>query len=327
MTASKHRKQLIRARMARTGESYTAARRHVVAQPPGVTLTPAYTIAAHGRHGQTVAFTPDGTLLASGGQDAALRFWNAADGRAAFVLEGHGKVVNDVLLLDDDTAVSASSDRTVRVWDIPARAARLTLDGHRDAVTAVAGAPDTGVVVSGGYDGRLRWWDLATGECLREAQTPFHRIADLTAVPSSGHLLTSGSGGEVVVHDLLTGDDAGRFDTGAPAIIGLAVSPDGDVVAAAGFEGAVTLWSASEWEALRRIDVGARVSAVAISADGQLLAAAWDHHVGVWSLADDAPAVTAALPIKGVYAVAFPPDGRRLAQTGADGRVRCWRLR
>lgn len=347
MTANKHLKQLIRARMARTGESYTAARRHVVAQPSSVALTPAYTIDAHGRHGQTVRFSADGMLLVSGGQDTAVRFWNAADGGAAFALEGHDKVVNDVLLLDGDTAVSASSDRTVRVWDIGTRAARLRLDGHRDAVTALAGVPGRHIVVSGGYDGRLRWWDVDSGECLHEVRTALRRIAALAAVPSTligasveastltgasveastGHVLTSGSSGEIVVHDLRTGDEAGRFDTGSAGVVGLAVSPDGDVVAAAGHEGTVTLWAAPDWDPLRRVDVGARASAVDISADGRLLAAAWDHHVGVWTLDADAPAVTDKLAIKGVYAVAFSPDGSLLAQTGADGRVTCWRVR
>jgi WD40 repeat protein len=327
MTANKHLKQLIRARMARTGESYTAARRHVVAQPSSVALTLAYTIEAHGRHGQTVSFSADGKLLVSGGQDTAVRCWNAADGGAAFALEGHDKVVNDVLLLDGDTAVSASSDRTVRVWDIGTRAARLRLDGHRDAVTALAGVPGRHIVVSGGYDGRLRWWDVDSGECLHEVRTALRRIADLAAVPSTGHVLTSGSSGEIVVHDLRTGDEAGRIDTGSAGVVGLAVSPDGDVVAAAGYEGTVTLWAAPDWDPLRRVDVGARASAVEISADGRLLAAAWDHHVGVWTLDAGAPAVTEKLAIKGVYAVAFSPDGSLLAQTGADGRVTCWRVR
>jgi WD40 repeat protein len=327
MTANKHLKQLVRARMARTGESYAAARRHVIGQPSSVALADVYTIDAHGRHGQTVAFSPDGALLASGGQDAAVRFWNPVDGVAAFALEGHDKIVNDVLLLDADTTVSASSDRTVRVWDTRARALRLTLDGHRDAVTALAGVPGGHIVVSGGYDGSLRWWDVSSGACLHEIRTGLRRIADLAAVPSTGHVLAAGSGGEVVVHDLASGDDAGRFDTGAPGVVGLAISPDGAVVAAAGYDGAVTLWAAPGWEPLRRVDVGARASAVDISADGRLLAAAWDHHVGVWTLDADAPAVAEKLSIKGVYAVAFSPDGRRLAQTGADGRVRCWRLR
>lgn len=327
MTANKHLKQLVRARMAKTGESYTAARRHVTGAAGTIALTPSFVLAAHGRHGQTVTFGADGALLASGGQDAAVRLWHASDGSAAFALEGHDQVVNDVVLLDGhDMAVSASSDRTVRVWDLPSRALRAVLEGHRGAITTLAALPDQPAVVSAGYDSRLRWWDVAAGDCRREVRSPLHRIADLAVVPAAGQLLEAGSGSTVVVHDLDTGEEVDHVDSGSPAVSGLAVSPGGDVVATVGFDGAVALWAVPGWELLRRFEVGARASAVDISADGKLLAVAWDHHVGVWTLDSDTPADTAKLPITGVYAVAFSPDGRQLAQTGADGKVRCWRL-
>jgi WD40 repeat protein len=325
MTSNKHLKQLVRARAARTGESYTAARRHVLARRTTVDLTPAFQIDAHGRHGQTVTFSADGTLLASGGQDAAVRVWDAAAGTAMFALEGHAASVNDVLLLDDATAVSASSDRTMRLWDLRSRAATATLQAHRDAVVCLA-VSCPGTVVSSGYDGRLCWWDVATGKLVHEVRGTLGRVADIAVVPSTGHLL-AGTGPHIVVCDGDSGDEIARIDTGATAVTGLAVSPDGDVIAAAGHDGTVTFWAAPDWEPLRRLDIGVRPMAVDISADGRLLAVAWDHHIGVWSTDGEAPAATVPLPIKGVYAVAFSPDGTRLAQTGADGRVRCWRLR
>ena len=341
MTASKHRKHLIHARMARTGESYSTARGHVLARTARVALTPAYTIPAHGRHGQAVTFSADGTLLASGGQDGAARFWHAADGSPAFALEGHDRIVNAVVLLDGGaTAVTASSDRTVRVWDVPSRTARATLTGHRDAVTTLAVLPAAAAVVSAGYDGRLRWWDLATATCVHEVRSPLGRIAALASLPGGGdgagdgdgprpvpgRVLAAGTGGAVIVHDA-GGDEIRRIETGAPGVVGLALSPRNDVLVAAGYDGALTVWDVASWDLLRRIEVGARATAVAISATGDLLAAAWDHHVGVWALGGDVPVASERLPIKGVYAVAFAPDGGRLAQTGADGRVRCWRLR
>jgi WD40 repeat protein len=326
MTANKHLKQLVRARMARTGESYTAARRHVVAPASTRELAPAYVIDAHGRHGQAVTFTPDGQLLVSAGQDATIRAWNSHDGAPVFALTGHDNVVNDVVV-HDQLVVSASTDRTVRLWDLRSRTPRAVLEGHRDAVTVLAAATDQPVVVSGGYDSRVRWWDAANAQLLHEIRSPLRRIAAMALMPSTGHLLVAGTGAQIVVHDGKTGDEVQRLDTGSAAVSGLAVAPDGDVVAAAGAEGTVTVWAAPEWQLVRRIDVGSRATAVDISPDGGLLAIAWDYHVGVWTLDADTPMTTAELPIKGVYAIAFAPDGTRVAQTGADGRVRCWQLR
>jgi WD40 repeat protein len=97
MTQQKHRKALIRARMARTGEAYTAARRHVVSieRLPG--LTGAGSFRAHDRHCQVVVFLPDDRHLLSGGFGGEARIWTL-DGERVGELVGHEASVNAILL-------------------------------------------------------------------------------------------------------------------------------------------------------------------------------------------------------------------------------------
>lgn len=326
MTASKHFKQLVRARMAAAGETYTTARNHVRAVQTDITLVDPVVTQVHGRHGQAVAFTPDGTRLLSGGQDARIAVLDAASGEVEGELVGHDKVVNAVAITPDgNTVVSVSSDRTVRTWDLATGRQLAVLDGHRDAIVALDLSPDGSQALTGGYDGRLRRWDLQRGECVQEVRSGLKRIAAIAYTSDGEHTLESGQGPLVVVRDV-SGEVVAELDTGAPAVAGLAISPDGAMAATAGYDGTLGLWSYEDATSIRELAVGDRVNAVAFSRGGQLLAAAVRGLVAVWSHEDDTPIATSELPIEGVYALAFSPDTRRLAQTGADGKVRVWTL-
>lgn len=328
MTRNKHFKQLVRARMAATGDNYTSARAHLRAAESEVMLGDPVVVDVHGRHGQSVAFTPDGRRLLSGGQDTRIVVLDASTGALEGELTGHGKVVNAVgLTPDGSTVVSVSSDRTVRVWDLDGPAAPAVLEGHRDAVVALAIAPDGASAMTGGYDGRLLQWNLTQRACVGEVRSALKRVAAVAYTPDGLSTVESGQGPAVTVRAVATGDVVAELDTGAPGVLGLDVSLDGAMLATAGYDGVVTLWDCERWEQVRRLTVGDRVSAAAFSRSGELLVAAARGRLVIWSPHRDDPVATTDLPIDGVYDVAFSPDARRLAQAGADGRVRIWTLR
>ena len=157
MTQQKHRKALIRARMARTGEAYTAARRHVVSleRPPALTAAGAFR--AHDRHCQVAVFTPDDRHVLSGGFGGEARIWTLerrARGRAR-----RTRVLGQRVLVsrDGSLAITASSDRTVRSWDLPARRQRALLGRHRTQVLGLALDEGRGWAWSGGQDCDAYW--------------------------------------------------------------------------------------------------------------------------------------------------------------------------
>src|SRR5262249_24276375 len=110
----------------------------------------------------TVAWSPDGSKLASGGYDQTVFVWDAATGRKLISFRGHSAPVNQVVWSPDGARIfSASQD--VKVWDARAGNEVLTVVGREGHVNAVARSPDGMVVAAGGEDHEIPFYDATRG--------------------------------------------------------------------------------------------------------------------------------------------------------------------
>jgi WD40 repeat protein len=120
------------------------------------------TLKGHTESVTSVAFSPDGKLLASGSIDSTIQLWDVVTGKMLVSLTGHGDTVMSVAFSPDGRLLaSGSADSTVRLWDVARRTARATLIGHTESVTSVAFSPDGKFLVSGSVDVRL--WGVPIG--------------------------------------------------------------------------------------------------------------------------------------------------------------------
>ena len=115
---------------------------------------------------KTVAWSPNGTRLASGSWDNTVQLWNATDGRFVYVHADHSSWINAVAWSPNSTRIaSASNDGTVHLWDanngheVFTKRTFFTYEGHRDDVRAVAWSPDGTRIASGGHDTTVQIWD------------------------------------------------------------------------------------------------------------------------------------------------------------------------
>ena len=291
---------------------------------------------------RSLAFSPDGTTLASAGgntEDFAIRLWEVETGLLVQTLEGHTAIVWTVAFSPDGQMLaSVSSDGTAKVWDWRSGLMLESLS-FPDQVVSVAFSPDGGTLAVGGVDG---WPNAAIWTFSVPAWEPKMKLAEFWNIPSlayspDGNSLVGG-GTSRNARVWRTSDGAELFTLyHSGQVSSLAISPDGATVVSGLCEdsgengtcarGAVWFWDLSTRKLIRKLsDFPDRVERVGYSIDGSLvIAGSRDGTIGFYATSDFQPVLVANSPGGGgVFAVS--PGGRLLATTRWDGLINLWRV-
>src|SRR3954447_5139938 len=111
-----------------------------------------------------LAYSPDGTTLASASWDGTITLWDINSGQPRRTLAGHVGPVNGVAFSPDGTLLaSVGQDTVLRIWDVATGDQRLKLTGHAEPILTVAFSPDGTTVATGGQDTWVILWDVAAG--------------------------------------------------------------------------------------------------------------------------------------------------------------------
>jgi WD40 repeat protein len=238
-------------------------------------------------------------------------------------LEGHTSGVNAVAVVDGRRAVSASDDRTLRVWDMGNGQILQTLEGHTAGVRAVA-VVDGRRAVSASDDGTLRVWDLESGETLQTLEGHTAK-ARAVAVVDGRRTVSASNDGTLRVWDLESGETLQTLEGHTAGVRAVAVV-DGRRAVSASDDGTLRVWDLESGQTLQTLEGHtAEVRTVAVLDGWRAVSASSDGTLRVWDLESGETLQALEEHTVWVNAVAVV-DGRRAVSTSDDRRLRVWDL-
>ena len=277
----------------------------------------------HGTSVNSVSFSSDGTLLASGAWDETA-LWDVETQTNIAVLQGG----SSTSLSPDGTTLASGTRREVNLSDVTTGANTATLP-HTASVNSVSFSSDGTTLASGSGDGTVKLWDVATGRNITTLDGHTDRVSSVS-FSLDGTTLASGSWDKTVkLWDVATLQNIATLPhTGS--VYSVSFSPDGTTLASGADWGEVKLWDVTTGANIATLggiftlEGGPHVNSVSFSPDGTTLASgAWGGTVKLWDVAAGAK-ITTLSHTASVNSVSFSPDGTTLASGLEDGTVELW---
>ncbi|WP_375510402.1 NB-ARC domain-containing protein, partial [uncultured Nostoc sp.] len=275
----------------------------------------------------SVAFSPDGKLLATGDTNNEICLYQVADGKQLLTCKGHTGFIWPVTFSPDGHILaSGSDDQTVKLWDTRTGQCLTTLNEHNGGIWSVAFSPQGTIFASSSEDQTVKLWDTSTGQCFKTLQGHSNRVTSVAFSPQ-GTTLASGSDDKTVkLWDTNVGQCLNTVQIDNSGSRSVAFSPDGKTLAIGCHDKTVRLWDLLTEQFVQILQGHTDcVNSVVFSSDGKTIASSSDDQtVKLWDINTGRCCTTLQGHSSRIPSVAFSPGGTKLASGSEDQTVMLW---
>ncbi|GFF38664.1 WD repeat-containing protein 5 [Aspergillus udagawae] len=223
-------------------------------KPEKLTYQQKFLLRGHLRGVSAVKFSPDSTMIASGGADGAVKVWDTRSGKLIHTFEGHLAGISTISWSPDGaTIASGSDDKTIRLWNVlTGKAHPIPFVGHHNYVYQIAFSPKGNMLVSGSYDEAVFLWDVRSASVMRSLPAHSDPVSGIDVVWDGTLIVSCATDGLIRIWDTATGQCLRTLvHEDNPPVTAVKFSPNGKFVLAWTLDDCVRLWNYVEGRCIK----------------------------------------------------------------------------
>lgn len=272
----------------------------------------------------SIAFSPDGKILAAGKSDKSIKLWDIEQGKEIEVLNGHAGSVTYLCFSPNGKLLSSSDVNTIKIWDVTNGKELLTVNSPSQFgdKNALAFSPDGKEIACGNYNS-LMLIDSSSGKKLSILKETNANISSLSFSPDGNFLLSAGVFNEI--WDLKTQQCITSLQGNSTGVIALDLSSDGRYLAQ-GLGINIAVWDTEADNIISTLKGHfGGISSVKFSPDGKyLVSAGSDCTIRIWDIFKESEIKNLQGHTSAVNCITFSFDGKILASAGDDSKINFW---